>query len=108
MLSNIQKIVYKGDYYNIREANKIINKSSLSDKNKQFVREFLIDVSKNSITGAKKLTIDNSKIKYTDYKFKKALSILEELNINPILIPKNKEYLGTERIFYIKNPFDLK
>lgn len=107
MLSNIQKIVYKGDYYNIREANKIINKSSISDKDKQFVREFLIDISEKGVTGAKQITLNNNKIKYTQYKFKKAISILEELNINPILIPKSKEYLGNERIYYIKNPFDL-
>lgn len=107
MLSNIQKIVYKGDYYNIREANKIINKSSISDKDKQFIREFLIDISEKGVTGAKQITLNNNKIKYTQYKFKKAISILEELNINPILIPKSKEYLGDERIFYIKNPFDL-
>ena len=107
MLSNIQKIVYKGDYYNIREADKIINKSNMKERDKKFIREFLIDVSENGITGAKEIHIERDKKKYTPYKFKKAVSILEELNINPILIPKSREYFHNERHFYIKNPFNL-
>lgn len=107
MLSNIQKIVYKGDYYNIREADKIINKSNIKERDKKFIREFLIDVSENGITGAKEIPIESDKKKYTPYKFKKAVSILEELNINPILIPKSREYFYNERHFYIKNPFNL-
>lgn len=107
MLSNIQKIVYKGDYYNIREVDKILNKSNIKEKDRKFLREFLIDVSENGITGAKKIIKEDNKLKYTQYKFKKAISILEELNINPILIPKNREYLHFERHSYIKNPFSL-
>ena len=107
MLSNIQKIVYKGDYYNIREADKIINKSNMKERDKKFIREFLIDVSENGITGAKEISIESDKQKYTPYKFKKAVSILEELNINPILIPKSREYFHNERHSYIKNPFNL-
>ena len=107
MLSNIQKIVYKGDYYNIRGADKIINKSNMKERDKKFIREFLIDVSENGITGAKEISIESDKQKYTPYKFKKAVSILEELNINPILIPKSREYFHNERHSYIKNPFNL-
>lgn len=107
MLSNIQKIVYRGDYYNIREASKIINQSYIKEKDKEFVRGFLIDVSENGISGAKEIMDEDNKTKYTKYKFKKAIDILEELNINPILIPKSREYLHGERNFYIKNPFDI-
>lgn len=107
MLSNIQKIVYRGDYYNIREASKIINKSDIKEKDKGFVREFLVDVSENGISGAKEIMDEDNKTKYTKYKFKKAIDILEELNINPILIPKSREYLYGERNFHIKNPFDI-
>ena len=107
MLSNIQKIVYRGDYYNIREASKIINQSYIKEKDKEFVRGFLIDVSENGISGAKEIMDEDNKTKYTKYKFKKAIDILEELNINPILIPKSREYLYGERNFHIKNPFDI-
>lgn len=107
MLSNIQKIVYRGDYYNIREADKIISQSNIKEKDKYFVREFLVDVSEAGISGAKDIITEEDDVKYTKYKFKKAIEILEELNINPILIPKSKEYIHNERIFHIKNPFDI-
>lgn len=107
MISNIQKIVYKGDYYNIREVDKLLKKSNLKEGDKEFLREFLIDVSKYGITGAKQIIKDDKKYKYTPYKFKKAINFLEELNINPMLIPKNREYFHFERHAYIKNPFDI-
>ena len=79
----------------------------MKERDKKFIREFLIDVSENGITGAKEISIESDKQKYTPYKFKKAVSILEELNINPILIPKSREYFHNERHSYIKNPFNL-
>jgi hypothetical protein len=105
MQKNMKNIIYKGDFYNIREADKIIDKSDLKEKDKTLIRDVLIDISTNSVTGAKELKDENGKYKYTPYKFKKAIDILESLNINPILIPKGKEYMDNERHYHIKNPF---
>lgn len=107
MIKNIQKVVYKGDYYSIYRASNIIEKSNLKDREKKLVRDFLIDVSKLGITGAKSIKKKDKKLKYTDYKYKKAIELLEELNINPILIPKNLKAPTGESYSYIKNPFNL-
>lgn len=108
MIKNIQNIVYKGDYYNIYRADKIINNSNLKESDKRLLRDFLTDVSKYGVTGAKyKKKKDNKSLKYTPYKYKKILKLLEELNINPILIPKNLKSPNGESYSYIKNPFNL-
>lgn len=107
MIKNIQKILYKGNYYNIYRADKIIENSNLKDIDKKLVRNFLVDVSKSGITGAKSIKKDNKSLKYTSYKYKKIIKLLEELNINPILIPKNLKSPNGESYSYIKNPFNL-
>ncbi|NJJ35108.1 hypothetical protein GSQ51_15915 [Clostridioides difficile] len=108
MLSNIRKVMYRGDYYTIGEATKIIDKSNIKEEDKKKLREFLVDISIKGVTGAKELEgYKKGKVKYTDYKFKKIVGMLGALNINPIVIPKCKEYLYDEKCSYIKNPFDL-
>lgn len=107
MIKNIQKIVYKGDYYNIYGADKIINNSDLKEIDKKLVRDFLTDVSKSGITGAKLKKNRDKSFKYTTYKYKKVIKLLEELNINPILIPKNLKSPDGKSYSYIKNPFNL-
>ena len=107
MIKNIQKIVYKGDYYNIYHADKIIENSKLKEIDKKLIRDFLIDVSKSGITGAKFKKKKDKTLKYTNYKYNKAIKLLEELNINPILIPKNLKAPNGKSYSYIKNPFNL-
>ncbi|EOU1743412.1 hypothetical protein LTY04_001642 [Clostridium perfringens] len=94
-------IIYRGDFLKIYMADKIINKSELDLKNKKKVREFLIDISKHrEINLLFNILDSDGKQKYTKYKYKKYISILNDLNINPILIPKNLK--GTSK--RIKNP----
>ena len=107
MIKNIQNIVYKGDYYNIYQADKIINNSNLKETEKKLLRDFLTDVSKYGVTGAKKKKKKDNSLKYTTYKYKKIIKLLEELNINPILIPKNLKCPAGNSYSYIKNPFNL-
>lgn len=107
MIKNIQKIVYTGDYYNIYGADKIINNSNLKENDKKLIRDFLIDVSKLGITGAKFKKKKDKSFKYTTYKYNKVIKLLKELNINPILIPKNLKSLEGNSYSYIKNPFNL-
>lgn len=86
-------LLYRGDYYKLYYAEKIINNSNITKADKKGIREFLIDISKSSVESVKNklITNDNGKTvkKYTPYKFRKYIKILEKLNINPILIPKN-------------------
>ena len=88
---HLGKILYKGDYHTIYHANKIISESLLKEKDKQEILEFIKFISKSGVTKCKE--------KYSKYKFNKYIGLLEMLNINPILIPKNR-CTST----YIKNP----
>ena len=92
---SINQILFTGDYYKIDKARSIINNSSLKEKDKVFLIEFLICVSKNNITHAKK--------SYSGYHVRKALNNLSNLGINPILIPKNYKNSPS----FIQNPFKL-
>lgn len=96
---DIVKIVKPGNFYKITEARKIITKSDLSDKNKQLLDDFLIDVSRSSLSEVKNKNIGGTKV-YTKYTFDKLLKLLETLQINPVLIPKNWECSSK-----IDNPF---
>ena len=102
MEKNLGCLLYKGDYYKIKSTKKVIDKSSLKERDKALVREFLVDVSKRGITGTKKMLGDKGKEKYSKYKFDKAIEFLEKLGINPILIPQNRK--GPS---YLKNPFEV-
>lgn len=95
MKKNLEVFLFRGDYHTIYKAKKIINSSELNVNEKEALIEFIKDISNNGATKAKS--------KYSKYKFKKYISILDELNINPILIPKNLEGAPS----FIKNPFNL-
>lgn len=103
MKENLLPILYSGNYYKIDRADQIITTSNLKEIDKAFLREFLIDISRLGVTGARKILKENNKLKYTPYKYRKALKILAGLGINPILIPKN--YKGAPP--YLKNPLQL-
>lgn len=83
----------KGDYYNCYHASKIINSSSLKDKDKKELVKFLkLASEKRSLTKVKEL--------YSDYKYNKIIKNLEQLKINRIIIPKG------DRITHIENPIN--
>ena len=97
MSKKLEKFLFKGDYYKPYHYKKRINNSKLKDKDKKALIQFLVDVSRNGLQKTK----ENS----TRYFFEKRLKQLEELNINPIPIPKNwKVELKDGRI---ENPFFL-
>jgi hypothetical protein len=89
MSSNFSALLYKGDYYKIFRADTIIKNSSLSKDDKDNIRKFLIDISEHGITGVMQMKDKNGKLIYSKYKFYKLKNLLEELQINLILIPKN-------------------
>lgn len=108
MTKNICPIFFKGDYYPISVSEKIIEKSSVREGDKTRLREFLCDVSKKGLDRLKNLEKDSSgviKPKYSKYMIDKYTGMLEDLNINPIPLPKHDaEKLGKEK--WIKNPIN--
>lgn len=87
----IIKVVGKGDFYNLYHATKIINKSTLSEKYKSELVEFLKFTSE-------KRSLSKSYEEYGRYKYNKYTKILEDFNINSIIIPEK------EKITHIPNP----
>lgn len=87
----IVKAVGKGDFYNFYHAKKIINNSSIKDKYKDEIIEFLNYTSK-------KRSLSKTKEKYGRYKYDKYINILQELGINPIIIPEK------EKVTHLPNP----
>ncbi|PFR07572.1 hypothetical protein COK10_19875 [Bacillus anthracis] len=94
MLKYVAEIFFTADYHNPYYAQKIINQSNLKDKEKLRSIQFLNDISRNGIENIKKWTDKNKSKKrkslYSRPTFNKYISILNKLNINPILIPKNR------------------
>ncbi|MGK4042957.1 phage/plasmid replication protein [Heyndrickxia oleronia] len=108
MKLNLLPAFFNGSFYKINIATKIIEQSSFKERDKTRLREFLCDISKHGFERLKVLTVTtsngNHKIKYSKYLIKKFIKMLEVLDINPLLIPKNyKLNLGKRKC--IKNPF---
>lgn len=94
LTKHVFPIVYKGDYYKITEAEKIIENSSFSKLKKEKLRSFLVTISKGSID----TPIKKGMSKPT---FRQYLRDLESIGVNPILIPKNRSDFPS----CLKNPF---
>ncbi len=91
MQKMIIDVVRTGDFYSLREAEKIIKKSNISEKFKSEIREFLVYTSL-------KRGLSKSKEKFSRYKFEKYTNYLDYLGINPITIPEKW------RVKFIENP----
>lgn len=93
--NHLEIFIHSGDYYTIYGARKKINSSNIKESDKEKLIEFLKYISKNGISKTSQ--------QYSKYSFKKYKSYLNDLEINPILIPKNLKGAPT----YIKNPFNI-
>ena len=107
MLNQLSPFFKAGSFCKINMAEKIIADSGLGPKEREGLREFLCDVSIHGFKNMHKLektAVSGEKIqKYSKYLIKKRLHQLNELDINPLLIPKHTEIdLGGER--KIENP----
>lgn len=89
-------VIGKGNFYSLKEAEKIINSSNIKDNKKKQLREFLVYTSKNGgLSAAKKF--------FGRYRFNNNLDILDELGINAITIPE-KNGVRKTGIKFIENP----
>lgn len=98
---NLEKFVHKGDFYKITISKKIIDESNLTSYYKKFLKEFLIDVSNSNLTNILEIKDNKGNKKYNSTKIRNALKMLQQLNINPISIPKNWKCNN-----FIKNPLN--
>ncbi len=76
-------ILYSGDYYKLYDILRILSDADLKENEIADIQDFLLKISKHGITEAKN--------HYSKYIFAKNISILEDLNINPIIVPKNQK-----------------
>lgn len=84
-------VVGTGDFYSLREAEKIINQAKIKENYKKELRDFLVYTSS-------KRGLSKTRKKYSRHKFEKFISILEELGVNPIIIPEKW------KVKFIENP----
>ena len=102
MKENFEPLLYKGDYYAIFRSEVIIKNSSLKVVDKQLIRDFLVDVSFKGLSGVKNMLDKKGALKYSKYRYKKCIQLLERLEINPISIPKH-----IKGVSFIENPFKM-
>ncbi|MGV3115906.1 phage/plasmid replication domain-containing protein [Clostridium baratii] len=88
----ILPVVFYEDFYTFEEAEKLINKSLLKEKDKIFLKKFLKTVVRRNLTFCKN--------NLTTYKYNKALSLLKKLNINPLPITYINPFISK-----LSNPF---
>ncbi|MGV8983834.1 hypothetical protein [Clostridium sp.] len=101
MEKNFEAILYKGDHYKIFKIDTILKKNTqLNEKSKIIIRQFLFDVSNYGITAVKNMKNKEDKLIYSKYQFNTIIKSLQDINVNPILIPRD---WGCPSI--IKNPF---
>jgi len=101
MKNNFEAILYKGNHYKIFKVDTILkNSTKLNEKSKKLIRQFLIHVSDYGITAVKNMKNEEDKLIYSKYQFNSIIKSLEDINVNPILIPRDWECSSV-----IKNPF---
>lgn len=93
MTEIVGKTIFYGDYYNKYHAFKKIDASSYNEKEKLHLKSFLDRVAKS-----RQLSVVKEELSY--YMYKKVLKMLFDLNINPVLIPKN------HLITHVTNPIN--
>ncbi len=88
-------ILFSGDYYKLYDIIKILASNNFKKNEIADIKKLLLIISKKGISEAKK--------HYSRYMFNKYISILEYLEINPMVIPKNDK-IALDKNKCIKNP----
>lgn len=89
----IVQTLFRGNFYDIYRARQIINKSDLIKKpsEKEKILSFMVSISKER-------SVSKAVEKIGKYNYDKYIKILENVDVNPLLIPK------MHKIQYIENP----
>lgn len=88
----IKPILYPGDYYLLRSAQKIVNERLSNNLERKAVNSLLSHISSHDI--------DSAKRKFGVKRFRKYVGILEALAVNPLTIPKGHP------IKHLQNPLN--
>ncbi len=91
-LLTAEPVFRTGDFYSLEEAIAIVQGSSLTNCHKKRLEAMLICIHYDTMDALKSFASRNTVKKY--------LSMLKDLNVNPLTIPYN-----SDGITYIKNPF---
>ncbi|MGI2851605.1 hypothetical protein ACRS6Y_15220 [Bacillus cytotoxicus] len=91
------QIYHHGDFYKIDEVRKRLKNTSLSTQNKLKLIEFLKQISSHSVD----TPLTNKKM--SKGTFKKRLEMLQDVGVNPVLIPKNHQPKAPS---FMKNPLN--
>ena len=93
-------IFYRGEHKNIIEVDKILNEVKLKESYKGELREFLVNISKRGMT--KTLLMENGTGEriYSRYRYNKYIKSLVDININPILIPRDLRIGTIDNMFF--------
>ncbi len=98
---NAFPIFYKGNHYKIQIIEKILTDNNIKNKDKNYILEFLKYISCYGYESAINKKNEREELKWSTYKVKKYIKLLENLNINPFIIPMR------ESVEVIENKFLL-
>lgn len=101
MENNAFPIFYKGNHYKLELIDKILNGTDMKAKEKNDILTFLKYISSYGYNGAINKKNDKGELKWSSYKVRKYIKLLERLNINPFIIPIREEVDMIENGFMI-------
>lgn len=85
--NNAFPIFYKGNHYKIELIEKKLIDNNIKAKDKNDILRFLKYISLYGYNSAINKRCDTGELKWSNYKVKKYIKLLESLNINPFIIP---------------------
>ena len=93
MNNDVRPIFNKGNHFKIKRIELILNTNKkINNKDKKGILDFLNYISCYGYTSATKICNEDGSLKFSRYKIKKYLDILEELNISPFIIPVREKF----------------
>lgn len=99
----IKKLFLKGDYFRIDIARQIIEKSSVKSKHKELMLEFIERTTRKSIRDVKSELFKEG---YSIRQINKALKKFDELNVNPVTIPKSWCISKLSGVYHMLFPYE--
>lgn len=97
--NNAFPIFYKGNHYKLELIERILIDNNIKSKDKNDILMFLSYISNYGFNSAINKKDDKGELKWSNYKIKKYIKLLESFNINPFIIPVR------ENIDMIENKF---
>lgn len=97
--NNAFPIFYKGNHYKLELIEKILIENNIKSKDKNDILMFLKYISRYGFNSAINKKDNRGELKWSKYKVKKYIKLLESLSVNPFIIPVR------ETVSVIENKF---